>query len=313
MSGPPSRDAPSAREAGERQDGPRGAGALAGKAMLVTGGGRGVGRAVAHAAAREGARVLVLDAGVEVDGTGGDPRVAEAAAAEIRATGGEAHAAALDLTAPGAAAEAVARARERLGGLDALVACHGILREAVILRLPDEDLEATLAAHVRANFALTRAAARHMVDARGEAEARHAAGAIVLCASPVAFFGGVRQAALAAASAAVVGLVRSAAAELKRFGVRVNAIAPTARTRQTEGLPMFQGIREDSMSPEHVGPVAAFLCSDAAADVTGEVVGVAGARLYALRVRETAGAFSSGKPFTVAEVAACFREATRAG
>jgi NAD(P)-dependent dehydrogenase (short-subunit alcohol dehydrogenase family) len=284
------------------------AGALAGKAVLVTGGGGGIGRAVAASVAREGARVLIVDAGVQPDGSGGDARVAEDAAAAVVAAGGQAQALALDVSGPGAAAEAVDAARERLGGLDALVACHGIVRESVLLRLTDDDLEAVLTTHVRATFALTRAAARAMVDARHQP-----AGSIVLCTGPVAFFGGVRQSALAAAGAAVVGLVRSAAAELRRFGIRVNAIAPTARTRQTEGLPMFQGIREDSMSPDHVAPVVAFLCSDAAADVTGEVVGVAGARLYALRIRETAGAFSPGRPYTVAEVAACFREATRAG
>jgi NAD(P)-dependent dehydrogenase (short-subunit alcohol dehydrogenase family) len=141
---------------------------------------------------------------------------------------------------------------------------------------------------------------------------RKEGGSIVLCTGPSAFFGARGQAAIGAASAGIVALTRSAALELRKHRVRVNAIAPTARTRQTEDLPTFQGIQEGSMSPAHVAPIAVFLASPLAEDVHGEVLGIAGARAYAFRSRETTGAFSDGRPLSVREVRDVWRDITRA-
>jgi NAD(P)-dependent dehydrogenase (short-subunit alcohol dehydrogenase family) len=281
-------------------------GCLDDKVAVVTGGGRGIGRATARHFAAEGARVLVCDTGTSVSGEGVDPEVAEGVAKEIVAAGGVAKACTESVAELGGAGRIVQAALDAFGQLDAVVGSAGIVREAVLLKLDDRDLEALLDVQVRGAFALTRAAARAMIDSgRG--------GAIVQLTGPAAFFGSVRQSAQSAVSAAVVGMVRSAAVELRRHNVRVNAIAPTAHTRATADLPMFQGIREDSMSPEHVAPVAAFLCSELAADVHGEVLGVAGARVYSFRVRETTGAFAAGgHPFTPSELKAAFREITRA-
>jgi NAD(P)-dependent dehydrogenase (short-subunit alcohol dehydrogenase family) len=129
--------------------------------------------------------------------------------------------------------------------------------------------------------------------------------------APEAFFGSARRTLASAAAAAIVGLTRSVAVELRKHGIRVNAVAPTARTRATEEMPMFKGVREGSMSSDHVAPVVAYLLSDHAADVFGEVVGIAGGRLYGLRARETTGVFSEGRPFTETEIAESFAEAMR--
>lgn len=282
-------------------------GLLDAKVALVTGAGRGIGRACALAIAREGARVLANDCGSDREGHGRDPEIANAVVREIRSAGGEALAETSDISAPDAPAQLVQLALDTWGRLDTVIAAAGFLRDRTLLKLAPEDLDALLAVHVRAGLALTRAAARAMIDRPGDP-----GGSIVHLAAPVAFFGNVRQSALAAATAGVVGMVRSAAAELRKHRVRVNAIAPTARTRLTEDLPMFQGIAPGSMAPEHVAPLAVFLASELAADVAGETLGVAGGRVYAFRIRETTGAFVEGRAFTPEEIHAQWAQITRA-
>ena len=277
---------------------------LHGKVVLVTGAGRGIGRAEALALAGRGAKVVACDLGCDREGNGSDPEIVEAVVSEIRARGGEAVGAAEDIAAKGTAEHLVELAQSTFGRLDGVVQSAGIVRERTVLNLETEDLDRVLDVHVRGSFALTRAAARAMVDG-GQG------GSIVLTTGPVAFFGGARLGALAAGAAAVVGLTRSAAVELRRHRIRVNAVAPTARTRATEHLPTFQGIGADSMSPEHVAPVVAFLLSDRGADVSGEVLGVAGGRVYAFRTREATGAFSEGRPFEMEEIASVWNDITR--
>lgn len=280
-------------------------GALDEKVVVVTGAGRGIGRAVALACAGEGAKVVANDLGCDLDGEGVDPRIADAVVAEIRAGGGDAIADAHDVAQPGAPAAIVARALERYGRLDALISCAGIAAERSVLKSDEALLRRVIAVHLEAPFALVRAAGQAMVD-------RKDGGAIVLCTGASAFFGARGQSALGAASAGIVALTRSAALELRKHRIRVNAIAPTARTRQTEELPTFQGIQEGSMSPAHVAPIAAFLASPLAEDVHGEVVGIAGARAYAFRARETTGHFSDGRPLSIREVREAWRDITRA-
>jgi NAD(P)-dependent dehydrogenase (short-subunit alcohol dehydrogenase family) len=280
-------------------------GTLEGKAVVVIGGGRGIGRAHALACAAEGARVLVNDLGCDVYGRGEDPSVAAAVADAICAAGGEAIADGTDVAGTDGATQVIERALATFGRLDGLLAAAGTIADRTVLKMDDALLTRMIDVHLRGPFALTRAAARAMID-RGEG------GSIVLHTAPVAFFGALRQSALGATGAAVTGLVRSAAIELRKHRVRVNAIAPTARTRTTEELPLFRGIAPDSLGPEFVGPLGAFLVSELAAEVTGEVVGVAGARLYAFRTRETPGSFGDGSPLTVRAIAAAWSDITRA-
>lgn len=279
-------------------------GCLEGKVLLVTGAARGIGRAEAELFAREGARLVLSDVGCAADGTGADASVVEQAAASLRETGADVVSDAGDATHPEHAQRLVQLARERFGRLDAVVASAGIRRDRSVLKMGNEDLDRLLDVHVRGAFALTRAAATVFTDQREP-------GAVVLHSAPQAFFGSARQSGMAAANAAIVGMARSAAVELRKHEIRVNVIVPTARTRLTEDLPLFRSTPEGSMSAEHVAPLAAFLASDLAADVTGEVVGVAGGRIYTFRARETTGAFVEGRAFTPEGVRDAWSEITR--
>lgn len=271
---------------------------LAGKVVLVTGAARGIGHAIAKLAAAEGARLAIVDAGLDAEGGSPDPSVVRAAAAAV---GGELEAFDDDVAAPGAIDAIVARTLERFGRLDGVVHAAGIWVDRSVLRTPTELVERAVSVQLGAAFSLVRVAGQAMVD-------RKEGGSIVLFSGPSAFFGARGHAAMGAAQAGVVALVRSAALELRRHRVRVNAVCPTARTRQTESLPTFAAIDEASMSPAHVAAVAVFLLSQLAEEVHGEAVGVAGARTYAIRPRETTGAFGGAKPSTPREVHSAWAE-----
>lgn len=251
--------------------------------------------------AREGARLVLNDLGCETDGTGSDPSVVQAAVAELRSTGAEALGDDGDLRSPGAPRRLIDLARSALGPLDCVVGCAGIGHDRSLRKTTDDEVARVLDLHVRATFALVREASSAFI-------AQGTGGSILLMTGPIAYFGAARQSVAAAAAAAVVGLIRSAAVELRRHRVRVNGIAPTARTRLTADLPLFRGVSEDSMGPGHVAPVAAYLASDEAADVSGEVLGVAGGRVYAFRCKETTGALVEGRAFTPEEVGSALDE-----
>jgi len=272
-----------------------------GRVVVVTGAGRGIGRAVADACAAEGASLVLADSGTSAEGEGHDEGVVAAAATALRARGAEVEALAEDIAAPGAMERVVGRAIERFGRLDGLVHAAGLFCDRSVLRIPPEVLDRVLAVQLGAAFAAVRVAGQVMVD-------RKQGGSIVLLSGPSAFFGARGHAAMAAAQAGVVALVRSSALELRRHRVRVNAVCPTARTRQTEELPTFTAIDEASMSAAHVAGVVAFLLSDLAEEVHGEAVGVAGVRTYAIRPRETTGAFGQSKALDPREVRALWPE-----
>jgi NAD(P)-dependent dehydrogenase (short-subunit alcohol dehydrogenase family) len=260
-----------------------------GKVVLVTGAAGGIGRAAAELCAREGARLVVNDLGADREGQGADPEVIAQVASELRGRGAEVAHDASDVAAAGAAGALVTLARERFGRLDGVVSCAGFLAERSVLKTDDALFTRVMDVHVRAPFALVRAAGTWMVEQKE-------GGAIVLASGPAAYFGARGQAALGAAHAAIIALARSAALELRRHEIRVNAVVPTARTRANEELPTFAAIPEGAMSPAHVAGMIGYLLSSLASDVNGEVVGVAGARAYGLKTRETPGAFSEGGP-----------------
>jgi NAD(P)-dependent dehydrogenase (short-subunit alcohol dehydrogenase family) len=253
---------------------------LEGQVAIVTGAGRGIGRATALALASEGARVVVNDLGCSADGEGEDATIAEAVAAEIRQLGGEAEAECSNVAEPGAAARLVELALSRFGALDVLVNNAGVGGDAQLHRLGAEQWRRTVDTQLGGSFLCLKEAARVMKKA--------GAGSIINTTSATGLQGNWGQAHGAAAAAGVVGLTRTASIELQKYGVRVNAVAPVAKTRLTEGLPMFDQV--DSMQPEHIAPAYVFLASALSADVTGIVLTAAGGKLSVLRLVETQGA-----------------------
>jgi NAD(P)-dependent dehydrogenase (short-subunit alcohol dehydrogenase family) len=257
---------------------------LEGKVAIVTGAGRGIGRATALLFAREGAHVVVNDLGTGTDGNGGQEPVAQDVVAEIVAAGGSAVASTHDVSSEAEVDQLIELARTARGSIDVLVNNAGIVRDSALSRLSLTDWNAVLGTHLQGTFLCIKAAARHMKPKHGGN-----GGSIINTTSNAGLFGNHGQAAAAAALSGVYGLTRTAAIELQRHGVRVNAVAPLAKTRLTEQLPIFEQV--NSMRAEHVAPVHLFLASALSKDVTGAVVGVAGGRISAYKMLESRGQF----------------------
>ncbi len=255
---------------------------LEGKVAIVTGAGGGIGRAHALAFAREGARVVVNDVGGPRDGAGTDAGAAAKVVEEIRAAGGTATASTHTVATTDGAAGIVRAALDAYGRIDALVNNAGILRDKSFLKMDEAMWDEVVAVHLRGTFLCSQAFARQVVAQGG-------GGRIVNTTSVSGMLGNFGQANYSAAKAGIYGLTRTMSIELQKHRVTVNAIAPIAKTRMTEDLPMFQGV--DTLTPEHIVPAALFLASDLCADRTGHVLAVAGARVYAFKVVETPGRF----------------------
>ncbi|WP_217237306.1 SDR family oxidoreductase [Streptomyces sp. AC555_RSS877] len=252
-----------------------------GRVVIVTGAGRGLGRAHALAYAAEGARVVVNDLGVGLDGTPGPDSPARRVADEIRAAGGDAVAHGGDIATTEGAASLVRTALETYGRLDTLVNNAGFLRDRMLVNLDEDDWDAVVRVHLKGHFLPLRHAAAHW---RAEAKAgRTPAARVVNTSSGAGLSGSVGQGNYSAAKAGIVGLTLVAAAELGRYGVQVNAIAPAARTRMTEETfartmaAPTDGF--DAMAPENVSPLVVWLGSSASAGVTGRVFEAEGGRI----------------------------------
>jgi len=252
---------------------------------VVTGAGGGIGRAEALLFASEGARVVVNDLGGARDGVGSSDAAARRVVAEIEAAGGVAVASFDSVATPEGAARIVAQAVEAFGRLDVLVNNAGILRDKSIVKMTEEMWDSVVDVHLKGTFLCSQAAAKQMM-AQGEG------GRIVNTTSVSGMLGNFGQANYAAAKAGIYGLTRTAAIELQKHRITVNAVAPIAKTRMTEDLPMFQGI--DSLTPEHIAPAALFLGSSLCSDRTGHVLAVSGSRMYAYKVVESKGRFKEG-------------------
>ncbi|HEY0465096.1 MAG TPA: SDR family NAD(P)-dependent oxidoreductase [Polyangiaceae bacterium] len=257
-------------------------GLLDGKVTVITGAGNGIGRASALLFAREGAHVLVNDLGSARDGSGAAASAADAVVAEIRAAGGSAEANHDSVSSPEGATAIIDQALAAFGRVDVLLNNAGILRDKTLLKMSREDWQAVLDVHLSGSFFCTQAAAQKMKE--------QGSGSIINTTSVSGMLGNFGQANYAAAKAGIYGLTRTASIELQRYGVRVNAVAPIAKTRLTEDLPMFEKI-EDSLSPDHVAPAHLFLASSLSNDVTGVVLAVAGARMSVFKVVESPGKY----------------------
>lgn len=257
-------------------------GIVDGRVVIVTGAGNGIGRAHALAFAAEGARVVVNDIGVGLDGSpAGGGSAAQEVVDEITAAGGEAVADGSDV-ADWAQAEALIKtAVDIYGGLDVLVNNAGIVRDRMIANTSEEEFDAVTAVHLKGHFATVRHAAAYW---RGRAKEGTAVdGRIINTSSGAGLQGSVGQGNYSAAKAGIAALTLVAAAELGRYGVTVNAIAPSARTRMTEtvfaDMMATQHQDFDAMAPENVSPLVVWLGSVEATDVTGQVFEVEGGKV----------------------------------
>lgn len=218
---------------------------------------RGLGRAHALAFAAEGAKVVVNDLGVGLDGTGGTAQPAQQVVDEIRALGGEAVAHGGDITTAEGAVSLIATAVDTFGRLDTLVNNAGFLRDRMLVNLDEDDWDAVMRVHLKGHFLPLKHAAAHW---RAEAKAgRTPEARVINTSSGAGLLGSVGQGNYAAAKAGIVGLTLVASAEMARYGVQVNAIAPAARTRMTEQtfadtMAAPEDGAFDAMAPENVSP-----------------------------------------------------------
>jgi NAD(P)-dependent dehydrogenase (short-subunit alcohol dehydrogenase family) len=295
---------------------------LAGRVAVVTGAGRGIGRGVALELAAQGAKVVVNDLGVSVDGRDPSSQPADAVVTEIRQAGGEAVANADSVVDWVGAERIVGTAVEHFGRLDVLVTCAGILRDRMVFNMTPEEWEPVIATHLKGTFNCVRHACVRMREQRY--------GRIVTFTSGAGLFGNPGQANYGAAKAAISGLTKVAARDLGRYGVTVNAISPVAGTRMTvtdaylkaRSLRQEQGIkREDRgtgdierLDPDDIAPMVAFLASEGAGNVNGEMFLCYGSAIARIsQPRPTRTLFKSDGYWTLDELDALAPEALTDG
>lgn len=251
---------------------------LAGKTAIVTGAGQGVGRAIAEVLAAEGANVVVNDIGVSLSGANEDIGAAHAVAQAITDAGGNAIANTESVSDWDSAERIVEAAIEAFGGVDLVVNNAGILRDAIFYKMDPLEFRAVLDVHLVGSFNISRAAATHF--------RRQESGAMVHMTSTAGLIGNLGQANYMAAKMGIVGLSRSIAMDMARFGVRSNCIAPFAWSRMVSSIPTETDADKDRvaklkrMTPQKIAPLVAFLGSDRAKDISGQIFSVRKNEIY---------------------------------
>lgn len=240
--------------------------ALAGRTVVITGAGGGIGRAIAINAAAEGANVVVADYGVALDGTNPRSEVADAVVAEIEAAGGSATAVNESVTSPAGAQAIIRAAVETYGGLDGVVCCAGVLRHRPFLEMSVEDFSFVVDTHLVGHFTVFQAAAQLAVASNRPVS--------LVAISSGYLAGDPTRANYRAAKAGVVALMKSVAMAGEGGLYRCNAIAPIANTRMTEASNMLM-----KGGPEDVAPMAVYLMSQASEQLNGQVFTVDGDRI----------------------------------
>jgi NAD(P)-dependent dehydrogenase (short-subunit alcohol dehydrogenase family) len=257
-----------------------------GRVAVVTGAGRGIGRGHALELARQGARVVVNDLGAEVDGQGGTVSTAQQVVDEIVASGGQAVASGEDVSRPSGADALVREALDAYGDLHIVVNNAGILRDRMIVNLAEDDWDAVMAVHLKGTFLTTRAAAqlwRERAKSGPPVDAR-----VINTSSVSGLFGNVGQSNYGAAKAGIAAFTIIASMELGRYGVTVNSVSPSARTRmitprgQERMAAPADSSAFDAFSPGNIAPLVAWLASPLSGGITGRVFNVHGGRISVL-------------------------------
>ena len=243
-------------------------GMLDGKVAVVTGGGTGIGRAVSIGLAAAGAAVVVNDYGVGVDGRDPSSEPANEVVATIKKAGGRALASPESVATMAGGRNVVNLALKEFGDLHILVCCAGILRERMIFNMSEDEWDAVIAVHLKGHFTVMQPATAHMREKKR--------GCIIGFTSTAGLEGSPGQPNYSAAKEGIVGLMRSTALAMAKYGVRCNVISPTADTRMTQRLPSERRGASTATPPEAIAPVVAYLTSDRAAHITGQIVGVRG-------------------------------------
>jgi NAD(P)-dependent dehydrogenase (short-subunit alcohol dehydrogenase family) len=247
-------------------------GIVAGKVAIVTGAGRGIGRAIALLLAQEGARVVVADVGASLEGAGSDAVPAQSVVDEIAKSGGEAVASTLSIAEPQNADAIVKAALDAFGRVDILVNNAGILRDRIFHKMSWSDWNDVIAVHLNGSFNMSRAVAGHFRE--------QSAGSFVHMTSTSGLIGNFGQANYMAAKLGIAGLSRAIALDMARFNVRSNAVAPFAWSRMIGSIPADTPEEKarveklQQMTPDKIAPLVVYLASDRAAGVSGQIFGV---------------------------------------
>ena len=251
-------------------------GVLEGKVAIVTGSGRGIGRGIAILMAQEGAKVVVVDPGTELDGSGGSIAIADSVVNEIRANGGEA-ATCYESVATMEGGEAIVQtALDSFGKLDIVVTCAGILRDRMLFNMTEEEWDSVIQVHLKGTFTVVKHASILFRQQRS--------GRIITFSSESGLIGNSGQANYGAAKSGIAGFTKVVARDMGRYGVTANSIAPRANTRMTSDIPSAasqiraaQGVAAiegeddlESANPDDVAPFTVFLASDYADHVNGQ-------------------------------------------
>jgi len=275
------------------------------RVVIITGAGRGLGRAHARAFAAAGARVVVNDVGAELDGSGGTLSPAQEVVEEIRASGGDAIANGDDISDWDQAGHLIRQTIETFGRLDTVVCNAGIVRDRMIVNMSVEEWDAVMRVHLRGMFCPVRHAIDHW---RNEFKAGRSVDArVVTTSSGAGLFGSVSQANYSTAKAGIAAFTIVSAQELGRYGIIVNGIAPSARSRMTEDafaeMMKKPDVGFDAMDPANVSPLVVWLGS-AACDITGRLFEIAGGQLSVADGWQHGDVFDKGQRYEPDEIGA---------